>query len=211
MVDFLKSWVLNIITLVIFIVLLEILIPSGKIKKFINLTSGFILIIAIINPFLGLFSKGISLKDLQFADSNIIDKREMQESSKLLKENQMKQISEVYRKKIIRQIEESAKEVKGVSDVKADVIINEDYNSGSFGEIKRVFLSLKPDQKESNIKAVTKIEKIEITKDTKSAKDAKKSGKVQKEVDTGIKKQVEDKINKLLDIQRENIVISGGD
>jgi stage III sporulation protein AF len=52
---FLKEWILNIVTLSIFIILIEILIPSGKIKKVVNLVTGFILVIALINPILSLF------------------------------------------------------------------------------------------------------------------------------------------------------------
>ena len=47
--EFLKSWVLNIVMLAIFIALLEIIVPSGKIKKFVNLISGFILILSLIH------------------------------------------------------------------------------------------------------------------------------------------------------------------
>jgi stage III sporulation protein AF len=52
MIEFLKSWVLNIATIAILLVLIEILIPSGKTKKLVNLISGFLLLITIIQPYI---------------------------------------------------------------------------------------------------------------------------------------------------------------
>jgi len=201
MIEFLKGWVLNIVGLAIFIVLLEILVPSGKTKKFINLVSGFVLIIAIITPFLNIARKGIDLKEFQIASSNFIDKREIENNSKILKEKQMRQITEVYRKKLIKQLEETTAEIEGVAGAKADVIINEDYNSDDFGEIKRVYLYLELSGDKQVIKPVSKIEKIEINGD-----DAVKSES--KEVDSALKKKIESRINKILGVDEKNIVIS---
>jgi len=202
MIDFLKNWVLNIVTLVILILLLEILIPSSKMKKFVNLFSGLILIIAIINPFLGLMKKGIDFKDLQIVNSDFLDKKEIEQDSNVLGEQQMKEISETYRKKIIGQLEESAKEVGGISGVKADVIINEDYSSSSFGELKRVYLTLQTKTQTSNINPVVKVEKVEIDNSTKEPTETKFL-----EVDSKIKKQLEDKISSTFQINKENIII----
>ena len=52
--------------------------------------------------------------------------------------------------------------MKGVSEVKGDVIINEDYKSDTFGEIKRVFVKFKTADKESAVETVTKVEKVKI-------------------------------------------------
>ena len=115
MIGQLKSWVLNIATLATFIVLLEILIPKGKVKKFVNLVSGFILLIAIINPIAAILKKGFDFKEINIASSNYIDKREIEQSSKFLKEKQMKQIVNTYRNKVIRQLEDSTREIPGVN------------------------------------------------------------------------------------------------
>lgn len=204
MIDFLKNWILNIVTLAIFIVILEILIPTGKTKKFINLVSGFILLIAIINPFIGLLNKGVDLKEFQIVDSNIIDKKEIEENSKILKEEQMQQITEVYRRKVINQIMEGAKEIEGVSDVTADVIINDDYKSNSFGEVKRVYLKLRIEDNKKGVKSVVKIDRIDI----KSGEQNINQDSSKNEVSSELKKKIFTKLNKLLDVKEENLVIS---
>jgi stage III sporulation protein AF len=201
MVNFMKDWVLNIITLVLFIVMIEILLPSGKMKKYVNLVTGFILIIAIINPFLKLLGNKVSLADTQLSDSNYIDRLEIEKDSKLLKQEQMKQITEVYRKKIIKQLEQSAMDMEGIADAKADVIINEDYNSGTFGEIKRAYLEISLKSGDNVIKPVEKVQQVKIGNMNSVSKDEKK-------LDPVIKNKLEDKIVKLFNVDKENIVIS---
>ena len=201
MIEFIKSWVLNIVMLAIFIVLLEILVPSGKIKKFVNLISGFILIIAIINPVLGLINKDINIDTFFTADSNFIDRTQIEKDSKILNDEQMKQISELYRQKLIKQLEDSSKEVEGVSDASADIIINEDYNSSNFGDIKRAYISLKMDNRENNtVKPIIKIGEVQIGAEKKPVNQGKK-------VDSAIRKKVEDKIYSQLGLQKDKLVI----
>ena len=44
MIEFIKNWVVNTVTIVMLIILIEMLIPSGKMKKIVNLVTGFILV-----------------------------------------------------------------------------------------------------------------------------------------------------------------------
>jgi stage III sporulation protein AF len=156
--------VLNIIALVMLIVLLEIIIPSGKTKKFVHLISGFILIIAIISPLLDLLAGDISVKNFEISTRYFIDRKEIEKKSRVLEDKHMKQITELYRKKIIEQIEQGAKQIDGIVHADGDVIINEDYKSSSFGEIKRVYLHVKLEPEEQGDRPVTEIktEKIKI-------------------------------------------------
>ncbi len=206
MIDFLKNWSLNIVTVVLFIVVLEMLLPSGKMKKMVNLVSGLILVIVLINPVLGLLEKGVDLKAYQMANSNFIDKKEIMVNSEVLKEEQTRQITNVYRNKVIGQLESMVKEVKGVFDVKADVIINEDYSSENFGEVKKVYLTLElgSNDDKKGVKPVKKIDKVKIeTKKTGESNENSEKG-----IDKGLRAHIEDKIEKLLNIHKENILIS---
>ncbi len=201
MVEFLKGWIMNIAALVLFIVLVEMLLPSGRMKKYAGLVTGVILIIAIINPFIKLLGDKAKLEDIQVSNSNWMDRLEIEKNSKLLKDEQMKQITEVYRKKLIGQLEDNALKIKGVAGAKADVIINEDYNSDSFGEIKRAYLEITPAAENGDIKPVTRVERIKIGE-----------GSVQNEsgtpLDPALKKQLEDRIGSLFGLNSESIVIS---
>lgn len=201
MIEFLKGWVMNIVIMALFITLIEILTPSGKIKKHINLVSGFILMIAVINPLITLFKGDIDLKQIEISSSNYIDRRDIEEKSKILKGQQVKQIIEVYRSKLISQLEESIREVEGVHSARADIIINEDYNKEDFGKVLRVYAYITPHEETSGIKAITKIKEIKINDQNTSPDEGE-------EVDTKTKKLILEKIIKLTDINENDIVIN---
>lgn len=201
MIGFVKDWVLNIVTLVLFIVIIEMLVPSGRMKKYAGLVTGFILIIAIINPFIGLIGGKVNLMDSMTAGSDFLDKAEIQKDSSILEEQQMKQIVDVYRKKIIGQLEQSAMDTKGVTAAKADVIINEDYNNENFGQIKRAFLQIDDNADKSAVRPVSKIEKVNIDAESKTPEEHGKP-------DPALVKLLEDKISSLYGVDRGNIVIS---
>ena len=201
MIEQLRIWVINIVTLTTIIVLLEILVPKGKTKKFVNLASGFILIIAIINPMVGIVKKGFDFKEIQTSSSNLIDAKDIEYSGKILKDTQMKQIVEAYRSKLVKQLEDTTKEIKGIEQVNADVIFNEDYKSEHFGEIKRVILNLKTEDKTTDIKPVVKVENIELNSKDKPKPESKP-------LDKELLTQIENKISKMLEIKKEDIVIN---
>lgn len=202
MVGFIKDWVLDIVTIVLFIILVEMLIPSGRMKKYVSLVTGLIIIIVIINPFLGLLGGKTKLLDSMAVNSSFLDKTEIKKDRGLLKEEQMKQITEVYRKKIIVQLEQTAMDTEGVTGAKADVIINEDYNTDNFGEIKRVYLEISMNGDKDGIRPVSKVEKVE----TGSGKE--QADTVEKPDDIVVKK-LEERIGGLYGVDSGNIVISG--
>ena len=201
-IDFIKAWVMNIVAIVIFMAIFEILAPSGKIKKFVSVASGFILLIVIINPLLHFKGDGLNPKEFQLADSHFMDRKEIEQKSKILRDNQVRQITEVYRKKIIERLEETAAETEGVAVARADVIINEDSGSSSFGEIKRVYLYLSLNSKDMGIKPVKEVERIEIKRSGSAKKDEEDN------IHEGLKEMLKDKICRTLGVSEENIVIS---
>lgn len=202
MVAFIKEWVLNIVTLVLLIILIEMLLPSGRIKKYADLVTGFILIIAIINPFIGLIGGKFSLADSMAASGGFLDRAEIKKDSDLLEETQMKQIVEVYRKKIIARLEQTAMDTAGVAGARADVIINEDYDSENFGEIKRAYLEIEAGGDKDSVKPVSRIEKIRVGEAGQTAQTAGTLA-------PAVVKQLEDRIASLYGVDKSNIVISG--
>jgi stage III sporulation protein AF len=140
MLDFIRSWTINIVMLVLFIVIIEMLIPGGRKKKYVNLLTGTILIIAIIEPITGIFGKSFDFTQAQTVAAGNLDKKEIERAGRFLEEEHMRQTMELYRSRIIGQIIQCALEVEGVKDAKADIIINEDQDSEYFGTIKRIYI-----------------------------------------------------------------------
>jgi stage III sporulation protein AF len=207
LIGFIKNWAVNIVILVLFIVMTEMLLPSGRIKKYANLITGTVLIIAIIDPLMGLIGKNFDFSVSQTAAAMTMDKKEIEKAGKLLEEEQVKQTTELYRKKIIEQIEHHSREVEGVVDAKADVIINEDYESETFGEIKRIYVEAEIDRpggqqpSSADIPAVEKVGMIrigdrEIREDQSTVDDSR------------LEAELADRIEYIFGVSRDNIIIS---
>lgn len=210
MIEFLKNWIVNIVIVAILLVLFEIIIPAGKIKKIINLVSGFILIIAVINPFITLKSKNFNLSDNVVSDSFYIDKKEMENSKKVLEDTQMQQIASVYKNKLISKIQEELNKLKDVTVIKIDVAINQDVKSDKFGEIKKVYIELKKGKKQSEsvkIEPVAEVKKVDISEqDTKGA--GEKTSKLKDGQSERITELIKQNLNKTLEVQKDNIEVT---
>lgn len=210
MLEFLRSWIINIVTISIILILFEIIIPTGKIKKIINLVSGFILLIAVINPFLTLKNQDFDLGANTLADSFYIDKKELETSSKLLKDTQMKQISTVYKKKVTSRILEETNKLEGVVESKVEVVINEDHTSESFGEISKVYVEITKGKKQDErmkIEPVISVKKVDISASSANSKNVK-SLKVLDTESKRLTELVKENLNKTLEIQKDNIIVT---
>lgn len=206
MLDFIKSWSINIVMLVLFIVIIEMLLPRGRMKKYVNLLTGTILIIAIIEPVIGLFGRSFDFTAVQTSTAGSISKKEIEKAGRLLEEEQLRQTVELYRRRIIEQIEQSAMEVEGVNAAEADVIINEDQDSEYFGEIKRIYINAVVEGKGnvgSNGKSSIKVEKVESIKTDKAAGGSSDSTVY----DSGLNRRLTDRIGGIFGVDRENIII----
>lgn len=78
MISFFVECVESIIIAIIFVIVIEMLLPNGSNKKYIKMISGIYLMFTILNPFLGLFDKEIDIdlfKNIETVEtsSNISD------------------------------------------------------------------------------------------------------------------------------------------
>jgi hypothetical protein len=118
----------------------------------------------------------------------------------------MIQITNTYRNKIILQIEECLSDVKGISEVKGDVIINEDYKSDTFGKINRVYVNFKLVNEKSNVEKISKVEEIKIEGDDK--KDISSKSENSNKLEDKLKAEIETRINKFIGVSKDIIVIN---
>lgn len=213
MLLFLKDWIINIVTITVILILFEIIIPTGKIKKIINLVSGFILLIVIINPFIALRNQNYTLREDVISDSFYIDKKELENSSKLLNDTQMKQIASVYKKKLINKIKAETEEIEGVETLKVDVEINEDYTCDNFGEVNMVYLEMQ--KMEQQGKAETPVDSIKIKPVaavkvdiiSQSENEKIKASKQINESSSKLAEQVKENLNNTLEIKKDLIIV----
>ncbi len=214
MLLFLKDWIINIVTITVILILFEIIIPTGKIKKIINVVSGFILLIVIINPFIALRNQNYTLREDVISDSFYIDKKELENSSKLLNDTQMKQIASVYKNKLIHKIQAETEEIEGVETLKVDVEINEDYTCDNFGEVNKVYLEMQKKKKQGKeekqvdsikIKPVAAV-KVDIISQSENEKT--KASKQINESGSKLAELVKENLHKTLEIKKDSIIVT---
>lgn len=213
MVEFLRKWVLNIAVLSVIIVMLEILIPSGKTRKFVKLITGFILLIALINPVLKLFKNGVDLNEIQLTDGGFTDKYQIEYDSNSLKESQMKQISSVYKRKLAEDIKQNLSLLEDVSITKVDVDINENYNDENYGNINGVYIGIgkfQSGEKTSGIDDIKKVE-VKVSGDKNKEEPAVKDEGVTEKVDDERAEKIKDRVADFLGTDKDIITVGYDD
>ena len=221
MIEFLKSWVLNIATIAILLVLIEILIPSGKTKKLVNLISGFLLLITIIQPFFKILWKDSTFDWINEIDNSFTGLSNMDINKGEFREEQISQIIKVYRKRVENRISEIAREVEGVKDAEVDIILNEDFSSPKFGEIKRIYVYLEVDyiEKEKEYEnegeiaknkdfSITPIKEISEVKIYIGKQNSEPENHIIEKYKNDSVIMLEEKLNRAFMLKKEDIVIS---
>ena len=177
MIDFISEWIFNLAAVGILLVLIDILAPSGKSKKVINLVSGLILILTIVQPFFNLLYSDIGFNELYDQNNEYVEAI-MDETGKFasvisdnfdaeeLKEKQSRQIINIYGKRIAENIGKMIMEVEEFQKVEVDLIIDEDYDSHDYGKIKKIYVNAYlsdtvNEESDGRYKTDVKIEKIE--------------------------------------------------
>ncbi|WP_425448601.1 stage III sporulation protein AF [Dethiothermospora halolimnae] len=203
MIDFLRAWVSDIVVVVILISFLEIILPKGNMKRYINMVIGLLIIIVLINPFINLLSKDIDIEGEVF--KNIVDGQNIEYSNdEELKEIRQKQVIDIYKLSLKKEILSLIKS-KTEHSVKAiSVKINEDQGSEEFGNLQGVELLIdKGDKKEKGKEKgvnIKEIKRVSVTLDTN----------VKENKETNLKQY--DNVRKILSeayrIPKENINVS---
>lgn len=148
MIDSLTLWIKSIIFVVLFASFLELLLPSNNMQRFVRVIMGLFIMLAILNPIIGIIEKswtsdqlpalatnsGSSLDlNILSAANNVAGKRE--------------QIArDMYIRDLSKQIRATILPIDGVADAKVTVTIDteSDQKNKSIGKIKNVIVYIEP-------------------------------------------------------------------
>ncbi|WP_427339194.1 stage III sporulation protein AF [Caloranaerobacter sp. DY30410] len=140
MINLLRQWTVTIVTLVVLITFLEIILPKSDLKKYINVTTGFLLIITILNPFIKLLSNDINIEKEVF--KNIMLKPEnnfyITDDYRRYQENQT---IKLYKNKIKKHIKKTIEDTFRYKVIEINIDI-EKKETENFGKIKKINLVL---------------------------------------------------------------------
>lgn len=172
-IDFIKEWIKSISIVFILVSIIEIIIPNNNFKRYINMVVGFLIIIAIITPFISIIDKSYDIEKEIF--KNIMEGIKIQNPDNdeviITQENHIK---EMYINKLKEDITEEIKQVTEYEITNLNITIFEDEKN--FGNIKNIELVLndKEDEnieKDNSIKVIN-IEEISIDNSKKDDKDS---------------------------------------
>lgn len=155
-IEFIKNWVIDIVYMSIFISFLEIVLPKGNMKRFIDMIIGFLIIIVVINPFIKFINKDIDIERNIFTSINRFN-NEYKESDSI-EALQQDQITSVYINKLKEDIKD---QIEYNSDYKVsvlNVLIVEDTEDEDYGQIKKIELVLEYKEEDIKDKDIIKVD-----------------------------------------------------
>lgn len=155
MIEFIRDWIIQVLVTVIFMVLVDMVLPNNNFKKYAKLATGLIVMITIITPVFKLFDKGI---DVEGKIENYITTFQEKESN--IDKNQIEQdvnkkTIEAYKEKLNGAIEQSIYNETGKKCTVIDITIVEDTGSYNFSEVKNIKIMKSPIER--SIKTVDKV------------------------------------------------------
>ncbi len=142
MLDLLRTMVINISIVVLLTLFLELLIPSGELRRYLRLVMGLLLFSVVLNPVLTIFN--LAQTEPVFAwDSYEIDATQVVKEGEDLAQTWQNQASLDYNSQIETQTNQLVTEITGVAAVDAKV-----KTDSQTGEIQKIILSIKKKSKE---------------------------------------------------------------
>jgi stage III sporulation protein AF len=153
MFSVLKSWITSIVVVVIFMALIDIILPSNSLKKYARLVFGLIVIVIIINPLFSLFSKNA---DIEASINQYMDKYNVGSSSKQNKNNYINSDTIlIFKENLKSKIEKSIYDGCSKQYKVTQLVLNEDQSKEDFLNIK--FIELKLEMNSANVEAISKV------------------------------------------------------
>ncbi|QZY56965.1 stage III sporulation protein AF [Crassaminicella profunda] len=162
MINFLRSWILNIVSVVIFITIVELILPNSSMKKYIKMIVGLLVMLVIINPILDLMHGKVKLEEDIFRTSSAIHKQELVLNLNHFKGTQQKQIISVYKGNIEKYIKDQIEFNNKIRVLSIDSSIEENVESKEFGNIKELAIVLSNSENNLSKKGIQPVSNVVI-------------------------------------------------
>ncbi len=211
MVEILKIWVMNIVVVIFFLLISDILLPDGNVKQYIKVIIGLLVILIIIKPLLGIKSISSNFEDIYIETAAFLETDSYEMDVEALSTYQKEKAVSLYEDYIKKMILDAASRELKVEESSIDVRIDtDDKNTPGLAMVRQVEITVHENLDSSNIE---KIKKVHIL-------DSKKViNKDENEYNFSEKTYTEDLknvITKLLPIDKDNIKVdftvdNGGD
>ncbi|MDD2574137.1 MAG: stage III sporulation protein AF [Bacillota bacterium] len=171
---FLRDWVVNIVITMIFVTIVEIMMPGGSTRKYIGLVIGLMVMFVIISPFVTIMAGDFDLGQSVFEVSRSIQLRDVSLKIDKLEQGNRDGIVKLYKSNLEEQIKKDIENSGVAGTVLVEVEIDEQYDNQYFGSITgiRVMIQRQLDTKPSE--GIERVEKVVVDVDTDDNETEKK-------------------------------------
>ncbi|WP_461204357.1 stage III sporulation protein AF [Clostridium sp. DL1XJH146] len=154
---YIKEWITNITTAIIFIAAIELILPQNSIKKYAKFVLGLLLLIVVINPFIKFASSEINLESLFSEDMFFKDEKLSTQNFDNYKKESINNTAEVFSNNIKNICLEELHRTYPEDEFNIEVYTNYSVESNLFS-IDKINIGVY----ENGIKKITKIEDIDF-------------------------------------------------
>lgn len=212
MIEILKPWVMNIVIVIFFLIISDILLPDGNIKQYIKVILGLFVILVIVKPLLDIKNINSNFENIYIETNAFLETDSLKKDVEALNIYHKEKAMALYENNIKNIIINAISQELSIDNnlINVQLKLEKNNNSPDFGMLKQVFITI-PDSWDKT--SVEKIKKVRIL-------DGKKViYKDEKEYNFNEKTYTEDIKNiliKLLPIKKDSIQVkfaidNGGD
>lgn len=193
MIAIITDWIRNIIFVVLFASFLELLLPSSSMQRFVRVIMGLFIMLAILNPIIGVVQHHLtSINQIPALSTNSEISNAITNNVNHVTNERDKLSLELYKKELSQQMRILIMAMDGVAD--ANVVV--EINNNTANDVKRIVVYIKPGVSTKN-EQVASIKKITISQQIGKAD----------ELHVGLKGRITEMITELYQIPKEKVDI----
>jgi stage III sporulation protein AF len=204
--EFMRSWIVNIIGVVTMCSFTEILMPDGNLRKYSQLIVGIIMMILIMKPMYQFMNIENLFDKITINSQSRIDKESIVRQSSIIKDKQTQQIIEGMEKRLVIDIANRISKTNANISSEISLDIDENIKSSGFGSIRKINIIIKKDKKDVVNGDVKPVKAVSLSegRDYGKLSRANKENNIELEA---VKNRIVEVLNEVYNVPRENINI----
>lgn len=159
--ELLRDWVVNIVITMIFVTIVEIMMPSGSTRKYISLVIGLMVMFVIISPVLTLMAGDFDFGSRVYETSRSIALGDVNYRMDKLENSSREGVIKLYKSSLEQQIKKDIED-KGLGEVQAEVKIEERHDAQDFGSITGIRVVITGTADKDRAGGIKKVDRITV-------------------------------------------------
>lgn len=155
MLSFLKQWIISIAAIVVFMALVELILPSNNFKKYAKFVMGLIVIVMIMSPIFKLFSRNTDASAVIASYSEVLNENSSKPDADSINNSINQKTIDTFKQNLKESIQKQLLDDSGKTYTVAGIDLNEDPKSSKYLSIKSISIKLMPEN--TSIKPVEKV------------------------------------------------------